>query len=314
MVLPMSGGIRRHATLMACLLVSTAGAAASASESTSDAVCGAGGPCVVTGGAYHIALPDDLEPGAALPVLMVLHDTGGDAAALTASPEIAGAALARGVAVIAPTGGQRLLADGEQAAGWALSGTHGGGRHEASFIARVLDNASALFPIDRQRVTVTGFGHGGSLTWQLACDSPWIASAFAPRNGGFHAALPEACAAPVPVLHMHTPVQGGWPLGGEPEAAGETAARIPVQAHLGLAASSFDCGASAAVLGTLPESWDALEWQDCAEGASLGLVLHDERLTTTERQIALILDWVEAVSASAEAPLAATLKGETSTN
>ncbi|MEM6973588.1 MAG: hypothetical protein AAF577_12365 [Pseudomonadota bacterium] len=276
--------------------------------------CGDGGPCAVTDGAYYIAMPDTLEAGDRLPVLLVLHDTNGDPAALSAAPAVSGLATARGMAVIAPVGGARALPDSEAASGWALAGTHGGGRHEASFLYRVMDDATARFPVDRERVIVTGFGHGGSLTWQLACDTPWIASAFAPRNGGYHTALPEDCAAPAPVLHLHTPVKDGWPLGGDVETTEEAAARVPAQRHLTMASESFGCTGSAAVEGALPDGWDALEWQGCADGASLALVLHDERLSTTERQISLILDWAAALEIAPEAPLANAITAETASN
>ncbi|MEL6264713.1 MAG: PHB depolymerase family esterase [Pseudomonadota bacterium] len=312
----MTGSAASGAMALALMLAGATPAAAG---------CGAeAGACSVPGGSYHVALPlsADTDPAAALteaapgtgaaPILLVLHDTGGDAAALAEAPALAATARARGFAVLAPVGQPQILADGTTVAGWHLAGTGTGGRDEVSFITRITADAAARFGLDATRVLVTGYGHGGSLAWQIACDAPWTASAYAPRNGGFHAPMPEGCVAPgAPLLHLHAPEKDGWPLtGAAPGADGDTALPVPAQAQLSMLAASRGCTANEAVTAGLPESWNAVEWTGCAAGAPMGLVLHGERSVTTTTQLDLVLDWFAAL-APAPADLVADADDET---
>ncbi|MEM6487782.1 MAG: hypothetical protein AAF677_05840 [Pseudomonadota bacterium] len=280
--------------------------------------------CPLPEGTYHLLLPDtdvdiDTEAGTAVaaPVLVLVHNAGGDAAAIAAEP-ILRTATARGYAVLVPQGIDQALTDDLVVPGWRLAGTALGGRDDISFIAHALSDAAQRFGLDAGSAVLTGFGHGASLAWEIACEAPWTAAAYAPRNGGYHGALPERCAAPVPVLHLHAPVRDGWPLNEAAEAEGR-ATRIDVQAHLSLAAKSFGCAAPAPLQSGLPATWDAVEFADCAPGASLALVLHDQYARTTATQIELILDWFETVERQdgtdgGATPLAASVAPTTATD
>ncbi|MEZ5904426.1 MAG: hypothetical protein R3C69_04705 [Geminicoccaceae bacterium] len=54
-----------------------------------------------------------------------------------------------------------------------------------AFIGEVIDDAVARFALDRAHVLLTGFSRGGSLVWDIACQAPAMASAYAAIAGGF---------------------------------------------------------------------------------------------------------------------------------
>ncbi|MEL6196624.1 MAG: dienelactone hydrolase family protein [Pseudomonadota bacterium] len=271
--------------------------------------CGAGTACSLPAGEYHVVTPDGDGPH---PAVVVLHDAGGSAAALVEAEAIATSALSRGYAVVAPQGLDQIMADGSAQPGWRLSGTRSGGRDDISFLERVLSDAADAHGIDPARVLVTGYGHGGALTWEAACEHPSFAAAFAPRNGGYFGDLPAACAGSAKVLHLHAPVDGGWPLAAAVETAEGVAPYVPVQAHLTLAAETFGCAGTGGDT-ALPAGWDAVVWNGCADGAALKLVLHPETARTSALQIDVMIDWFEMdrmVTEEGAAAVAATLDAE----
>ncbi|MEO0820860.1 MAG: hypothetical protein AAF074_10600 [Pseudomonadota bacterium] len=258
-----------------------------------------GGGCAVPGGRYHVLLPEGAGP---FPVVLALHSSGQTGASLLEEPVYREVLQARGYAVIAPDGAPKRFADGSEAPGWYLRGTATAGRDEISFLEQVLNDAEAAFGIDRARVVVTGYGLGAALALEIACLSPETAGAYAPRNGGFFAALPEACAAPVRLIHLHAPVQGGWPLkeARTPEVDG-AAAMMPVQGHMQLLAEAAGCGGTAPIEAGLPAGFQGVRWTDCADGAEIGLVAHDSRNRTTAAVMNLVLDWFDGAAGGAAA-------------
>ncbi|MEL6336632.1 MAG: dienelactone hydrolase family protein, partial [Pseudomonadota bacterium] len=258
---------------------------------TAETCGGADAACTLPAGSYHLLSPAGDGPH---PAVMLLHDAGGSAAQLMGASSLLDSALARGFAVIVPQALDQAMADGSVMPGWGLSGTRSGGRDDITFIERVIADSAEQHGIDASRILVTGYGHGAALTWEAACARPEAAAAFAPRNGGYFAALPEACAGDTAVLHMHAPVEGGWPLATPGETAEGAAPFVPIQDHLTLAAAAFGCEGRGGSDLSLPAGWDGVAWSGCAEGASLSLVLHPESARTSALQLDVMLDWFEA--------------------
>lgn len=71
----------------------------------------------------------------------------------------------------------------------------------------MIADAAARPGIDPERVLLSSFSIGGSLTWYLACQDPTVAAACAPVAGAFWRPHPTAadCAGPVRMPHTH-----GW--------------------------------------------------------------------------------------------------------
>lgn len=171
-------------------------------------------PCKTSLGEYHIALPDGVD---APPALVFLHGAGGKGVGALRMT----AALKRGYAVIGPQG---LKRPGSRfGSSWSFHPERTKIRDEAAFVAEVIADAADKHGIDPDRVLLGGFSIGGSMTSYLACDTPDLATAYAPVAGSFWRPHPEmqACKAPVKLLHTH-----GWrdrtvPLEGRPLRSGE---------------------------------------------------------------------------------------------
>ena len=89
-----------------------------------------------------------------------------------------------------------------------------------AFLRAVLADAAARAPIDPLRALLGGFSGGGMMAWRVACDAPGAFRAYLPVAGLLWRPLPEACAGPAPMLHVH-----GWsdpvvPLEGRSVAGG----------------------------------------------------------------------------------------------
>lgn len=120
----------------------------------------------------------------------------------------------RGYVVIGMNGSKRP--GSKWGPGWAFIPQFPPHRDEVAYTHEVLDDAEERFDIDRDRVLITGYSIGGSITSYLACWDPSLGAAFAPVAGGFWRPHPEDCAGPVRLLHTH-----GWrdqtvPLEGRP--------------------------------------------------------------------------------------------------
>jgi polyhydroxybutyrate depolymerase len=87
---------------------------------------------------------------------------------------------------------------------WAVRDGQTYERDDLAFLAEVLEDAAAQ-GIDRGRVLMTGFSRGASMVWDVACNAPGTARAYAPVAGAFWEPLPEACAGPVDLFQTY-----GW--------------------------------------------------------------------------------------------------------
>lgn len=168
--------------------------------------CGIDGDCVVSGGSYRIALPSGSAPAGKIGAILFFHGYGGSAGEVVSDANLAAVAQRLGVALIAPDGLGRS---------WSFPGSPARNRDEFAFVAQVLDDVAARFPVDPGRLMASGFSQGGSMVWYLACRMPQRFAAFAPIAGDFWQPLPESCAGPRPnLIHVHGLADTTIPLAG----------------------------------------------------------------------------------------------------
>lgn len=251
--------------------------------------CGAvEGPCAVSLGEYHIALPDGEGP---FPAVVMLHGAGGRGEGMVGM--LAEAMTARGYAVIGPQGMQRP--GSRFGSGWSFHPEREAFRDEAAFVAEVLDDASANYNIDRQAIMIAGFSIGGSMVSYLACDTPDLARAYAPVAGGFWRPHPtlDACAGPVDVLHTHGWTDGTVPIEGR-VLGGGTIRQGDVFAAMEVWRETNGCARSA------PDEitndgyyWNRI-WTSC-EGGSLQFALFPGGHAVPRGWADMALDWFEAL-------------------
>ncbi|PZO01429.1 MAG: polyhydroxybutyrate depolymerase [Hyphomicrobiales bacterium] len=223
--------------LIAALLLGPAlGAAAGPSDT-----CPPERGCSVADGRYRLILPEPRPAGGMkFGAIMFFHGWQGSAEETVADAGLVALASRLGVALIAPDGAGKT---------WSYPGSPGRHRDEFAFVAQVLDDVTARFPVDQGRIMAIGFSQGGSMVWYLACRMPERFRAFAPIAGAFWEPLPASCAGPrPPLVHTHGTSDMTVPLAGRalrggyrqgdvfrslailaPSAPGVTVADIPTQ-------------------------------------------------------------------------------------
>ncbi|MBN9064010.1 MAG: hypothetical protein BGP06_12250 [Rhizobiales bacterium 65-9] len=169
-------------------------------------LCPAEQGCKVAEGRYRLIVPPAYSEGAALGAIIFFHGYQGSAEETASDPALLAAAARLGVALVAPDGQGRT---------WSYPGSPGRYRDEFAFVAHVLDDVSARFPVDPKRIMASGFSQGGSMVWYLACLMPERFRAFAPIAGAFWEPLPSSCAHPrPPLIHVHGLADATVPLAG----------------------------------------------------------------------------------------------------
>ena len=242
--------------------------------------CGAALACSVADGAYHAVPPAGWDGAAPLPATVFFHGYSSSARQVVDNEALVRAFSDQGVLLIVPDGRNGT---------WAHVGSPSSARDELAFMDAVLADAKARWPIDEDRLLVTGFSQGGSMAWDLACYRGDDYAAFAPIAGAFWEPLPRACpSGPVDLLHVHGLADTVVPMAGRPirEAfrQGDVGQGMALwRAHDGCPAAP---SGSEEVAGLRCEVWDA-----CASGRELRLCLHGGGHDLDLRWIGMIHRW-----------------------
>ncbi|MEM8792598.1 MAG: PHB depolymerase family esterase [Pseudomonadota bacterium] len=263
-------------TLLAALLFLTAPALA-------ETPCAQG--CSTDLGDYHLVLPEGTGP---FPVLMHLHGMGGTGAGVARGAS-AKVALARGYAVIAPTGWQPVS---RYPKNWGVYDGRTYSRDDIAFLRGVLADAAAKAPIDPDRVLLSGFSRGGSMVWDIACRAPDLARAYAPVAGAFWVPEITACEAPVDLFHTHGWLDRTVPLEGRP-IPGATITQGDVFGALFTLREANGCVNRQPKESRIEDARWWRSWSDCTH-ARIDLMLHPGGHGVPRGWADLALDWFEA--------------------
>jgi len=181
-------------------LLSTVGTAAACSSDT---------PCSVEQGSYVISMPENAT--GPIPAVVFLHGFGGSGIGVMRISGMVSAFNDRGYAVVAPDG---LKREGRNGRSWSFHPDRPPRRDEVSFLASIREDIISRHGVDADRVLLSGFSIGGSMTAYLACAAPETFAAYAPIGGNFWRPHPTECAGPVRMLHTHGWTDGTVPLEG----------------------------------------------------------------------------------------------------
>jgi polyhydroxybutyrate depolymerase len=120
---------------------------------------------------YIVHAPAGAETGLPLPVLVVFHGAGSDAAKAEVATGFSPAADDDGFIVVYPNGTRANSVAGELSwnAGDCCGLAKRDGVDDAGFVDAMLADVAATYPVDPDRIYLAGFSNGGMLSYRLAC-------------------------------------------------------------------------------------------------------------------------------------------------
>jgi polyhydroxybutyrate depolymerase len=249
--------------------------------------------CLLPQGHYRALTPEATPKG----LVLFLHGWGGTAEDALKFTEAVRALLARGYVVAAPQGEPR--APGDAGGRWNAEADPER-RDDRAFLRAVIADARARLRVGDGPAMVAGFSAGGMMVWRLACDDPGAADAYAPVAGLLWRPLPDRCAGPVRLLHVH-----GWsdsvvPLEGRAVGGGRIV-QGDLFDGLALMRATHACETDKPTrTGTRPP-FLLREWTGCPGGGALAFALFDGGHVTPAGWGDLALDWLEGADMLAAA-------------
>lgn len=174
--------------------------------------CGPDSDCIVGERNYRIVMPEGHDGVSKVPVIAYAHGYQGSSAGVMRNGSLRRLATDLGAALIAfnSAGGSWILPNHPR-----QMDSDGSGEFE--YVDAVMEDATARFPLEDDRIMATGFSGGGMLIWNLACARSGSFAGFAPVAGTFWLKPPETCAAPVTsIVHIHGDADKVVPLEGRP--------------------------------------------------------------------------------------------------
>ena len=180
---------------------------------------------------YVVRAPRGATPGLRLPLVVVLHGGGGNAASAESMSGFTWKAAKEGFIVVYPEGSSRfkgklLTWNAGHCCGYAMQNRI----DDVGFINAMLDQLAKDYPVDSQRIYVTGISNGGMMAHRLGMELPQKFAAIAPVVATLFGDE-RTPASPVSALMLNgmldksVPYQGGAPGGRFPDAWDGTPAK-----------------------------------------------------------------------------------------
>lgn len=149
---------------------------------------------------YLVYLPAAAEspPVGGLPVVLAFHGGGGNARGMSKLTGLSAVAEASGFIVVYPEGVEKNWNDGRPGIAEGID--------DVGYVAALLDDLAASFPVDAARVYATGISNGGMMSYRLAIELSDRIAAVAPVAAQLSVNLRDLTAAeaspakPVPIL------------------------------------------------------------------------------------------------------------------
>lgn len=237
----------------------------SAEAETPASGCGIEAACSVASGTgtYRVLPPEDWDGRSLLPAAMFFHGYRGSSDAILRDAGLLDAFDRAGILLIVPDG-----RDGS----WSHQGSPSQTRDEIAFVAEVMAEVGARWPLDRKRLWATGFSQGSSMVWDLACRGGGF-SAYVAISGAFWNPIPEDCpAGPASLLQFHGFTDRTVPLEGR--AIRERFHQSDVFASLDTLRRTNQCRSNPDETAIDGEIWCRLWDLSCGSGHALELCLH----------------------------------------
>ncbi|MCL6284505.1 polyhydroxybutyrate depolymerase [Ruegeria sp. 2012CJ41-6] len=115
--------------------------------------------CPLGDRSYHVLAPEGWDGQTPLPVLLHFHGWARQGDIVVGHPRIAGATKTRGVLLVAPNGHRKT---------WDFWTSE---TEDVGFANDVLADVAKHYPIDPDRIYVSGYSYGSAMAWRYVCES-----------------------------------------------------------------------------------------------------------------------------------------------
>lgn len=218
--------------------------------------CHAEVPCMLGERSYHVKEPDDWDGASPMPVLLHFHGWQRRGTLIVKHMRISGATRRRGVLLLAPNGARKTwnFWDDDTA--------------DVAFARAVLDDAAKRYPIDRDRIYISGYSYGSAMAWRFVCEDGADVAALLAVAGTLD--QDEDCpTAPGEVRHVHglSDRVMDFPMGPGGDMTHPVA----------LWRAQYGCGAGEELGNwsvTRHDVFTRFNWRDCRAGGTVTLDLH----------------------------------------
>ncbi len=176
------------------------------------AACGPDSDCMVGDRHYRIRLPEGFSGNEKISAIVFAHGYRGNARGMMRNKSMAEMAQKLGVALIST----KSYEDD-----WRIPGvprnTGTDGLIELTYFDAVVADVTSRYPIDKNRMMMSGFSAGGMMVWNLICHRSELFAGFAPMAGTFWEPEPTTCdTPPANVVYIHGQTDKIVPLMGRP--------------------------------------------------------------------------------------------------
>lgn len=169
-------------------------------------------PCETENGLYYMHWPKGVATDRRSGAVFFLHGHRGKAVNEIRNKSFKAMADELGVAFVAVQGVEGT---------WSFPNAPRSLRNEFQFFDEVIEDVTTRFPVDPQKLMLSGFSSGGFMTWYLACENAERFAGYAPIAGAFWKPLPDDCPTTAPYLfHVHGTKDTVVPLEGRPLGGG----------------------------------------------------------------------------------------------
>lgn len=247
--------------------------------------CGdASNPCQVKGGSYHLIVPEADPVG----IVMHLHGGGSSGSGMLNS-SLARSSVARNYVYVAPNGEHP---EARWTKDWSVRANNTvHERDDTLFLESVVTDVRVNNDMIGAPLLLAGFSRGGSMVWNIACQLPDFADAYAPVAGAFWEKLPDKCIGPVRLFHAHGWMDRTVPLEGRSFFDG-TVVQGDVWASLKVLRETNRCGNRQPETNNFVGEFWLRHWTDC-EAGQIDLLLHKGGHVAPTGWATIVLDWFE---------------------
>lgn len=223
---------------------------------------------------YHVFAP--VRADTSMPLLVALHGGLGSGMQFRDNSGFDDLAEEHGFIVVYPDG-IRIVENRDNRVwnGGGCCGPAAEGRRDVddvSFIAAVIDDVRATYPIDDSRIYVTGHSNGAIMAYRLACELSATIAAIAFQSGSIEI---DDCAPPQPVsvLHLHGLDDASIDIdGGTGDGVTNYAFSSP-RASVEFMAASNGCTDSEPIVDPVNPDVSGTRWLGCAAETHVELVM-----------------------------------------